>query len=202
MLEDTTLMDSYCNLIWIMLAFSSKTWKPDKKHIQWLLGVVHNMCEVNETLQFDKNDVYRKELYLDGLTLEQQSIIYSLQIRKSYGGMKCDMEMIQSIINQKMKEFKQGGNIKKLRVRRVSVILKYLPFKNYELSGVDFHCVSIMLEKIKEKYPRFSLEDLKKIIWKYRSGINIRTHIPKENNDFKTIKTFVDNYSYNILKKL
>jgi len=202
MLEDTTLMDSYCNLIWMMLAYSSKKWHPLNLHIQWLLGVVHNLCEINQVIKYDKSCINRSELYLEELNEEQKSLIYSMQIRKSYGGLKCDTEMIQSIINMKIKEFKQGKNVLKKYVKRVSLVMHYLPFKNYELSGIDFHCVTNIINKVKEKYPQYYEEQIKSLIWKYRSGINYRYTEIKKPKDYLKIEKFLNNFSRNILKNL
>ena len=202
MLEDTTLMDSYCNLIWMMLAYSSKIWCPLNIHIQWLLGVVHNLCEVNEVIEYEKKNIFRTELYLDELSIDQKSLIYSMQIRKSYGGMKSDTEMIQSIINQKIKDFKSGGKVLKMPVKRISLIMQYLPFKNYELSGVDFHCVPYIIDKVKEKYQEYYEQQIKSLIWKYRSGINFRSPEVKKSKEYLRIERFLDNFSKNILKKL
>ena len=202
MLEDVTLMDSYCNLIWMMLGFSTKTWKPLNIHIEWLLGVVHTLCEVNELIKFDKNNIHLSELYLDGLNQEQKSLIYSMQIRKSYGGMKSDTEMIQSIINDKIKEFKNNQSVLKIPIKRVSLVMQYLEFKNYELSGIDFHCVPHIIEKVKEKYPQFYEQEIKSLIWKFRSGINLRNKPVKKSKDFLKIEKFLDNFSRRILKTL
>lgn len=202
MLEDVTLIDSYCNLIWMMLAFSTKTWKPLNLHVQWLLGVVHNLCEQNQLIEYDKNNIHRSELYLDGLDQEQKSLIYSMQIRKSYGGMKSDTEMIQAIINDKIKKFRNNEKVIKEPVRRISLVMQYLPFKNYELSGVDFHCVPYIIDKVNEKYPQYYDQQIKSLIWKFRSGINLRQETIKKSKDFLKIEKFLDSFSRKILKGL
>jgi hypothetical protein len=202
MLEDTILMDSYNNLIWMMLAYSTKTWNPLNIHIQWILGVVHNLCEIDDVLEYDKNNLQRTELYLDDLDQGQKSLIYSMQIRKSYGGMKGDTEMIQAIINDKIKKFKNDEQILKIPVRRVSLIMQYLPFKHYELSSIDFHCVPYIIDKVIEKYPRLYDQQVKSLIWKYRSGINFRNSNVEKSNEYKKIEKFLENFSSQILKKL
>ena len=50
-----------------------------------------------------------------------------MQIRKSYGGMKCDSEMIQAIINQKIKDFGVTGNVF-LSLREKKILLYRMIF--------------------------------------------------------------------------
>ena len=200
MLEDTCLMDSYYNLIWMMLAFSTKLWEPLNIHIEWLLGLVHNLCDTVHIVVYDKKNIHQGELYLDNIGELEKSMIYSLQIRKSYGGMICDLDMIQSIINGlKLKNIE----IIKKPVRRVSLVMKYLPFQLYELSAVDFHCVPYIISSVKQKFPFLFEDEIKNLIWEYRSGINLRHKSQnKINENYLKIDKFLNNFSINILKKL
>ena len=203
MLEDVILMDSYCNLIWMMLAFSTKKWNPERIHVEWLLGVVHNLCESNLYNEYTTLNISPKKLYISNLNQEQKSLIYSMQIRTSYGGLKSDMIMIQDLINRNIDTFRNGGNVNKIKVRRVSIVLEFLPYKQFHLSGVDFHCYPFMIKSVKKKYPELFEDEISKLIWIYSSGVNPRKNkIPKENDKWKKIKKYVEWLSRKILESI
>ena len=202
MLEDTILVDSYVNLIWMMLAFSSKKWFPQRIHIEWLLGIVHNLCDIELYDEYETHNVPKQRLYISDLNINQQSIIYSMQIRISYGGMKGDMSMIQYLINKNIKKFRNGEEIIKKKVRRVSLIMEFLPYKKFDFSAVDFHCYPYFTKNIKNKFPEYFEDEIEKIVWKFRSGINVRKKQIKSSDDWNKIKNYVTWLSEIILKNL
>ena len=202
MLEDTVIVDSYINLIWIMLAYSTKKWIPQRFHIEWLLGIIHNLCDIDQSNVYNCNCVSKTSLYISDLSLDQKSIIYSMQIRKSYGGLKSDMHMIQNLINNNIINFRKGNNIIIKPVRRVSLIMEFLPYKSFDISAVDFHCYPYIIKSIKKKFPQFFEDEIKNLIWKNRSGINFRKKIPKESTEWNKIKGYINWLSTNILNNL
>ena len=102
-----------------------------------------------------------------------KNILFSLMVRKSFGGMKGDMRMLEGTIitylnNPHLYQSRMIDKIKTIRIH------KSLYINDFELSAVDFHCYPIILTIINQKFPQYSNEDLKKCIWKYSSSLNKR----------------------------
>ena len=114
---------------------------------------------------------YRCDDKLDNKPLK--NILFSLMVRKSFGGMKGDMRMLEGTIitylnNPHLYQSRMIDKIKTIRIH------KSLYINDFELSVVDFHCYPIILTILNQKFPQYSNEDLKKCIWKYSSSLNKR----------------------------
>lgn len=168
MIEDVILHKSFPTIIWMMIAYPQ--WQPSLGQIQWLLGIVHFLA----TCKKADNPISEKLLHDNTNNLD---IIYSLQIRKSFGGLPDDITMINDYIltwnnrfikNEIPKEFSQ-------KIRIINLNSMNLFTKNdIDYSAIDFHCFKIMLTWINEKFLEYEQEDIKKAIWYGSSGYNKR----------------------------
>jgi len=185
MIEDTFLHESFTTLIWLMIAISTKKFKMKRYIYEWVLGIVHLLCIINEK-DFDKEDFKNNKIsnsipniellnnYND-LTENQISLLYSIHMRISYGGLKEDMEMINSFLNLWEHRFRNNSqNVNKIEIRPITLYVKELSLEDWDLSAIDFHCNSKFLEYISKKYDHIDKEELKNIIWNHSSSINKR----------------------------
>ena len=101
------------------------------------------------------------------------NILFGLMVRKSFGGMKGDMLMLEGTIikyldNPNLYQTRMTDKIKSIRIHRSLYI------NEFELSAVDFHCYPIILTMLNQQFPQYSYDDLKGSIWKYSSSLNKR----------------------------
>ncbi len=201
-IEDTTLHEAYSTLIWLMVASNIKECAIlfDKVIYEYLMGIVyviakspiyHSLCD-NEEIKFDilKEEVNKKELQL-------KSLIYSLMVRKAYGGMKCDLLMLEKYSHIWNHLNSDSKYLNKSVVRPIMLeSIPQLQLNEWILEAIDFHCVPQILTYIHEEYEEFSEEYIKSLIWHYSSKKNIRIkdeNIPKDmhSSDWNKIKVYV-----------
>lgn len=173
MIEDTILHESFSTLIWMMLAYPK--WKPTIKQYEWLLGVIHfiTSCHVydkpeltniprNQELSYNNN--YSKELY-------------SLHIRRVFGGLEGDIEMINKYIKIWNNRF-ISGDIPKEYSQKIKIVdinsVEPLMKNDIEYSAVDFHCFRFILNWINTSYPEYDDVEIRRAIWYGSAGFNKR----------------------------
>ena len=168
MIEDVILNNCFTTLIWMMIAYPQ--WKPSTNHIEWILGVIYflSTCKQSDTPTSDKM-IENNTNYLD--------LIYSLQIRKSFGGLECDIIMLDEYIVTWNNRFIENNIpiefFDKIKFINLNTINKFTK-NDIEISSIDFHCFKIMLKWINNKFPDYEEEDIKNGIWYGSSGYNIR----------------------------
>jgi len=98
MIEDVLLVKHYPIVVWLMIAVSSKQMVLQEKQIQWLLSLIHYLCDIPYCDYYPKieNNVSKIKDLLPKLKKEEKDLIYSILIRAGYGGMKGDMEMLKN----------------------------------------------------------------------------------------------------------
>lgn len=186
MVEDTFIHKSFSTLIWLMCAMSIKN---DRRNLhenqkKWILGVVYLLAGVNykEYIDHDTNDW----IFPNHLTeihkiknLDIQDVIYSIETRRCYGGMKGDDAMFQSYEKKCIDIFSYNIDDKwsNLFYKNVRPILtKKTMFKQKEwlMEGYDFHCYPSLLGRLEEEFPEYNQDEHKRAIWYKSSGINFR----------------------------
>jgi len=195
MVEDTEVMNTLPIIMWITAAVPQ--WRPPQRVIEWLLGVVHVLCNHKHNRIYKECD---KKPYNILNTLKNKQIIYCLQFRKAFGGLKCDTNMLENASIYYM-----SNPVIKVR----SVLIDYytienLTFQEWEFVCVDHHITNIA-DIIFKQFPQYSVDYIKKLLWQYRSCINTRHDKLLYNDstnkkDFLLIQNRVDQFSYNILK--
>jgi hypothetical protein len=190
-LEDTFLHQSWTTLIWLMIA-KSKKFKMKKYIFEWLLGFVFMTCktkkkddETKKIKGMDSLKIYKN--YYDELndyhnlelTKIQESMLYTIHIRCSYGGMDNDILMLKNYIILWKTRFinKSLCVLNAMKIVPISIYMNELPIEDWDLRAIDFHTYCKFNEFILKKYPQLeSLDVVKKIIWIHNSGINKRTY--------------------------
>lgn len=190
-LEDVKFHISYSTLVWLMTVMLStkEVFRPDKKIIDWLLGVVNTLCEINE---FDnvgyEND---KNKYKDKITeFNDYDLLYSLLFRCSYGGMYYDINMLNYFVGLWLERFKNGERCDEHIIELIdSSKINSLTLNDWKLDGnnmvgVDFHCYPPFLEILSKEY-NYTEKEIKKAIWDCSSGINYRNLNEKTEKDIE-----------------
>ena len=176
MLEDTRLNKNFNILMWMTAAYPQ--WQPNKIHINWLLGVVKYLSELpnrdivnNGSFEF-KSNIEKINCFAQ----VDKSLMYSLYFRMSYGGMKCDMLMIERLMKLWFNRLLQRDNLLFIydEIQPIEYKVKNIKIFEIEESAVDFHCYPRMLNDIRNKFLEYTKDDIKSSIWHYRSSLNIR----------------------------
>ena len=169
MLEDVTIHSSISIIIWLMIAVS-KGFHIKLEMVKWLLGVVYYLSNDKEYTQYSSE--YIQESNIEYF-LEKKDILYTLRFRKRYGGMKGDMNMIESfidlIINNKVL-------IKEDKIPIIKLKMEPLQYKEWIYQANDFHCNRSIISQIKQYYPEIKDERIKELIWIFSSSINKRKY--------------------------
>lgn len=181
MIEDVSLHESFTTILWLMIAFSSTSFKAHQYIYEWLLGVVHLLCNMNEKDSVSKNETLVNQNIADTLNSylnlnseKNISLLYSFHLRCAYGGMNGDMIMLKSYAEKWYERFQNSIQCDKRPIRPIIINVMDLDLGLWDLSAIDFHCNSRLLDIIEKKYPEYSKEELKKIIWVHSSSINRR----------------------------
>ena len=104
--------------------------------------------------------------------------------------------------------FKNKINCNKLDktfIRPISIILNDLELYHWELSAIDFHCAKYIIDIITKKYPEYTPDVIKSLIWNNSSKINYREENVETSDDWNKIKWFVEStqkyilYRYSII---
>jgi hypothetical protein len=201
-IEDTSLHEVYSTVVWLMVASNSKECAIlfEKVIYEYLMGVVyviaksslyHSLSD-NEEFKFD---ILKEEVHKKGEPLK--SLIYSLMIRKAYGGMKCDLHMLEKYAHIWNHLNIESKYLNKSIVRPIMLeSISQLQLNEWIVEAIDFHCAPQILTYVHEEYEEFSEEYIKSLIWNYSSKKNIRIkeeNIPKDidPSDWNKIKVYV-----------
>ena len=162
MLEDVTFHECFPVLVWLMIA-NTKGFTIKEEIVKWLLGVVYTLSQIKEYTQYIK---YKDTLETNGENIYLQS----LRFRKSYGGMKGDMEMIEYY-----KRHIDNGEIivRDDKINIIKLDIGDLEYKEWIKSANDFHCNRYIVKHV-SKYTELDDEKIKRLIWNFRSCFNKR----------------------------
>lgn len=195
-LEDVFLNQYFGILTWMMVAFSAKKWNPTNKDINWILNYVNYLCSISYRDKYYKIDTVHKSCDIDDKLYS--SLIFSLELRKSYGGMKGDIKMLNWFINEWNIRFKSNSehtdfikkNMKVVNILNENIVL--VKPSEMLLEGCDFHNYPDIINIIYSNNLQFNKEQIKEAIWQYSSKINFRNYIDnnikdKPNDDYYDI---------------
>ena len=172
-MEDVGLDNNYTTLIWYLLAVG-KGYELMKKDLEWILGLISHLVDSKIKINYYEN----KLTQIDNLLLNQQfktsdisDVLKSLLTRRDFGGMKCDINLIERVYNyHRINGIEQCCKIKPIEI---NIVNKFKPIDDILPYSVDFHCSSI-INYLMKKYNSadWNSEDLKKSIWNNWSSIN------------------------------
>ena len=190
MIEDTFSHESFTTLIWLMCAMSIKK---DIRGLhenqkRWILGVVYIMTTLNykEVIEYDTTDwVFSNNLSKihNIKNINIQDMIYSLETRRCYGGLKNDDIMFQSYEKLYIEKFSYNileNTWMLMFYKKIKPILtKKTKFnqKEWLQEGYDFHCNPYILKLLHEKFPEYNEDEHKNAIWHKSSGVNFRVSL-------------------------
>lgn len=191
-LEDSMLIESFPVIIWLMVV--SSDYKIEYEYqLKWILSQIYLVIESpikDYRSKLDYN-LFENIININQLNEKQLSIIYSIELRKSFGGMKGDMQMLGYFQKKWLDRFKKKKDIY-IENQYLDINYENILFENIEKSAIDFHCFPNILKKMGEKYKNIPKNDLKKLIWIKSAGINLKNEIDEE------INNSIDNIEYNI----
>lgn len=188
-IEDVAASNSLVPMIWAMVAmtkgFSIKSVLPD------LLGIVQELCEAptldreweQRPIPFDKEVkqvVDSIERSSSGLQSWHKNLLWALRIRRPYGGMKSDMSMLDRAFLVLWERFRGSQDPAKteagFRTYQGTRILQppELTARNFILGAIDFHVAPNIVNDLCHRFPQYSEEEMKSMIWTCSSGLNSR----------------------------
>jgi hypothetical protein len=191
MLEDVFLHESLSTIIWIMIAVSSTKFKMQKYIYDYIFGIIYVLCKIDkkDVINFDDDkDSNENNASLTSITEiidsystsnlkdSELSLLYSIHMRISYGGMEGDLIFLKKVANTWFKRLKYKTiKINNMIVRPIRVVsISEMKLEDWDLAAIDFHCNNKLLEFINKKYEDVSIDEIKKLIWMNSSRINTR----------------------------
>ena len=211
MLEDVFLHESFTTIIWIMIAVSSTKFKMQKYIYDYIFGIIYVLCKIDkkDNITFDDDnysiisdsvsdpssiteiiDSYSKYDLKDN----EISLLYSIHMRISYGGMEGDLIFLEKVANIWFKRFKHNTvKVNNMIVRPIGIVsITEMSLANWDLTAIDFHCNNKLLEFINKKYEEIPIDEIKKLIWMNSSRINTRINYKIYNEEkWNMIKDYV-----------
>ena len=198
LVEDTFIHQSLSTLIWLMCSLSIKNISTGL-HVnqkRWILGVIYVMSvgNIKEYVDHDTSNFIFSNHLSDIHRIkskEVQDVIYSLETRRCYGGLKNDDDMFQSFEKKYIDIFLNNdtnSKWKQLFFQKVRpILLKKTKFKQNEwlMEGYDFHCQPMLLRLLEEEFPEYDQYEHKQTIYYKSSGINFRTVVKYDCNKKK-----------------
>jgi len=190
MLEDVSLHECFPILIWLMIAITKK-FKIKYEMIKWLLGVTYNLSKEETKTNYLIQEL--KEIdWEDNFDEKNKLLIFTLSLRKAYGGMDGDLKMIEYykhlIANNKI-------NVLNSKIINIKTNIEDLSTKEWIYQANDFHCNKYILKKIKQKHNKYSEDYIKELVWIFSSSINLRGSFidfdDKKANDWSEIRKTV-----------
>ena len=173
-IEDVCLVNVFPKIVWLMCAHS-KGYQLSKNDLKWILGLIYSISEC-KTRHLISNQ-YNSKFNVDNINLDVYNI--SILMRIAYGGMNCDMNMLENACLFKKDKIN-------LDIKKISFKKKKLRFNEIIPYGVDFHIKCNILDEIQKimnsKNFFINTKMIKKWIWDNRSSINLRVERQEEKN--------------------
>lgn len=208
MLEDAFIHPSINNVIWFMAA--SPHIILDSNHKSYILGIIHDMSVLGY-----RHPIIKKEEstsiteYISASTLTSdyfRNIVLSLYLRKSFGGMKGDMKMINGFIDEILPSIYDNHTFHKIKHIQIHDTLKSSDILR---EAADFHCFPKILDDIHKHHMEYTVDEIKNSIWihsssisyKYIVGDNVIDDTNCKGQIWKTIQSTYDTYAKKYIYK-
>lgn len=178
-IEDVCLQDSYPIVIWLMMAEKEHT--IDSMDIDLLLRIVKYLCDCSQWYDNSSNYI-TSDLIIEPAILEHNNSLLALYYRSLYGGMKCDMLMLQNAIYYYLAH---SNTI-------THTLLDEMDYDNIGSSveilqeSIDFHPFPGLLSRLTKK-TGLAEQSIKTVIWFVESAVNVRkSYTYEEHNKYKS----------------
>ena len=200
--EDCLPLDGYSTIVWFVVAIS-KGYRPSNEQICWILGYVHDLAVCNKYEQIAHTpNITVASMRLKSLSQEGKNLVYSIILRKSYGGMDSDKAMCMNAALLWFGRFSTSSKHLEL-LRRPNIFMtpptgSFLKAEWYVVA-IDFHCCPNIIDSMWEKHDQFLPQDIRSAIWHCSSSVTDKVNIssdlrqrlstePKYLNIWKTIR--------------
>lgn len=185
-LEDSSLHVDLSICVWLMLSYPHHNKFINSNIIQYLLGIVYFISNNNTYLEYKPN--IPLIIPNDIREYPNYNLCLSLLTRRLYGGMKGDMNMIDTIVQKLFLGDINLSNIN-IKINRIKIDT-YLSLESIPHYSLDFHCFPRILKELANIHKSYNESYIKKLIWTHSSSINTRNkNRCKQNiNDWNKIK--------------
>lgn len=217
MIEDAILHSSITLLVWMMVA-DEHGWQPGIEQIEWILGIVSYLADLADTDIPGKSD-HKFMLEYDLIKLNKlkgthlADMLFAMQVRRSAGGMRCDIRMLDSHTFVWCDRFQKSDDWDKYLYAEIKDIdiesIKPLCIDDIEIAGVDYHCFPCIIDYVHQHHPDISEDDIRIAIWYNSSGINYKNPLKgqfypiRKNVDiWNVIEPLVYKKAYYLLRKV
>lgn len=178
MFEDVVSHKDLPIIVWLMIAVT-KGFKIKNVMIQYLLGMIYFLSS------FPKHDSYSYKDNVNHSIISYNDFLRSILIRRSYGGMKGDMKMLNYFIEFWNEKFKKNIKPREDKIKYVNHNLDRLEIKDWYLQANDFHCNHTLIPNVKKQFNLYTEEYIKDLIWNYSSSCNQRITSKYDEEEFK-----------------
>lgn len=211
-IEDVIINYHVTKLVWLMCAVTKGLLLSDY-WLQFIVDLVGDITQYphREAVTHDKKEFdLRKALkFLDqnGPNKQNRDLLWAVQLRKSYGGMKGDMKMLNGCTRLWLERFVSEVDLDTSDTKIDLTTLGLINPSEIIPAAIDFHCTDI-LQRVAYQYPEIDPRDIQSAIWFHRSGINKRKiifgeeeEITKYQEVWEEIASTVDYYSRRIIRE-
>ena len=183
-------------------------WIPTTNQISWILGVVsllsrtNNRIILNEKYKIEHTFNYKlNKENIKKISNKYSSLLYSIMLRKSYGGMKNDMIMLNNYLNYyyniliKKDFFIKYKKIYLEPIKSIDINVKNLNKDEWLVEAMDFHCKPNIISSLYNNFfeEDYQYDDIKKAIWYNCSGINYKNNLIIDNDINNNINNNINN---------
>jgi hypothetical protein len=181
-IEDCVLCHLYGELVWYLCALS-KNLVINTYLVNRIFSLVEKVMYSewqDKSYRFEKNDgeLFHQIINSDKLTIQNRDLLLTVQLRNSFHGMECDVEMLNKSCMLWLKRMNSRDKLL-IHLDKINVGegLEYIELNRdeIELESIDHHCTDIC-KRVMDVYP-MDEDTLKSMIWDYRSSKNIRMDI-------------------------
>lgn len=169
-------------IVWWMMAVS-KGYKLSRVECNILMGMVSTLCECEQFECFNNTHCSVPDSVIDVTETEHKykAFHWALEIRKMYGGMKCDISMLtyhQHLWHERFKqESKWWAMLQDRNDYEIDIGNLSFSVEDILVASVDFHPYRFIPSKMGDKFPQLTTGSITQAIWLCRSRINKRSPI-------------------------
>ena len=146
----------------------------------WVLGAVHAMAAhpVREPVQYRKTPFVIATPAIAALPVDRRALVYTLQLRRAFGGMAGDMAMLGWLAEQWASRFQDAGWLVRFGAALAWPVatvdprgLADLALRDWELSAVDFHVSNILVQVQRQgTLTAYTADALQSVMWALSSS--------------------------------
>lgn len=181
--EDCLPLSGYSTMVWFTAAVS-KGYKPCNNQIAWILGYVYDLaiCKHYEQIVQEPN-LSLRGLKMRSLDQDGRNLVYSIVLRKSYGGMKNDKNMCLMAAKLWSARYHTHSRfLSMLERKNIFISPPEIEMRKSEwvINAIDFHCCPNITVSMWEKHDEFTEQEIKDAIWHCSSSVTDKTNIAED----------------------